>query len=200
MLGVHPRLWFYRYVRGGKHSLLALSLPPHFKELCHRARPWMNIFEAKALYDLAKKNVGLGVIVEVGSALGGSACLLSHASKEINGEKTYCIDPWQEAYWSKETEDSGNKQVQISFGAQAESIGSPHQKFLANIKENGVPALVEAIRGESQVVAKNWGKPIKLLFIDGSHDYADVVTDIKSWEPYVVTNGILVFHDYSAKH
>jgi len=199
MRGVHPKVWFYRYVRCGLRTLRGSLLPQQFKELYYVAKPRMTILEAKALYDFAKKNVGLGAIVEVGSALGGSACLLSQASKGANGEKTYCIDPWAESFWSETVADNWNTWRQSRYGTQSESLSSPYKNFLANVKKNGVSDLVEAIRGESQAVAKNWDNPIKLLFIDGSHEYKDVVVDIKSWEPHIVKNGVIAFHDYGAK-
>lgn len=36
---------------------------------------------------------------------------------------------------------------------------------------------------------------LKMLFIDGSHDYLDVVLDYYMWHEMIVPGGYLVFHD-----
>lgn len=40
------------------------------------------------------------------------------------------------------------------------------------------------------------GKPVDLLFIDGSHLYADVVGDFLAWLPHVSGDARILFHDY----
>ncbi|MBS3062894.1 MAG: hypothetical protein J4203_03405 [Candidatus Diapherotrites archaeon] len=105
MQGIHPRIWFWRLEGKVKHLLL----PSRFKELYKKSRPLMTILEAKQLYDLAKKNARQGILVEIGSAWGGSACLLSQASKEASRNKVYCVDSWSspeksiETLWNKES-------------------------------------------------------------------------------------------------
>jgi hypothetical protein len=39
------------------------------------------------------------------------------------------------------------------------------------------------------------GQPIDLLFIDGSHDYEDVLADIDMWTPLLADEGIVAFND-----
>ncbi|MGH7330009.1 MAG: class I SAM-dependent methyltransferase, partial [Polyangiaceae bacterium] len=39
------------------------------------------------------------------------------------------------------------------------------------------------------------GEPIDLLFIDGSHDYEDVLADIDLWTPLLADNAIVAFND-----
>lgn len=51
------------------------------------------------------------------------------------------------------------------------------------------------IKKLSLSAAKNWKKPIEVLFIDGDHNMAK--DDFLAWEPYVVKNGIILFHDYA---
>src|SRR3989338_2063621 len=109
MQGIHPRIWFWRLEGKVKHLLL----PSRFKELYKKSRPLMTILEAKQLYDLAKKNARQGILVEIGSAWGGSACLLSQASKEASRNKVYCVDSWSspeksiETLWNKESLGGG---------------------------------------------------------------------------------------------
>ncbi len=152
----------------------------------------MDVLEAKQLYDLAKKNASQGILVEIGSAWGGSACLLSQASKEASGNKVYCVDPWSdsakdiETYWNKESLGDGKPFTSNSF----------YGKFLANVRENGAPEQIEPIRGKSVEAAKKWSQPIQLLFIDGDHAYEAVKADIEAWEPFLAKGGTIAFHDY----
>ena len=43
--------------------------------------------------------------------------------------------------------------------------------------------------------AKGWRRPIRLLWIDGSHKYEDVKMDFLLWERHLVKGGIIAFHD-----
>jgi tetratricopeptide (TPR) repeat protein len=48
----------------------------------------------------------------------------------------------------------------------------------------------------TEEAAKNWsGEPIRLLFIDGNHQYEYVKKDFMLWEPYLIDEGVIVFHD-----
>ena len=47
----------------------------------------------------------------------------------------------------------------------------------------------------SHDAGKNWQRPISLLWIDGSHEYEDVLTDIEDFMPHVVPGGWVVFDD-----
>lgn len=51
-----------------------------------------------------------------------------------------------------------------------------------------------ALKEDSHELVKRYNQPIDLIFIDGSHYYADVCRDITDWLPKV--HGIMVCHDY----
>lgn len=51
------------------------------------------------------------------------------------------------------------------------------------------------IQGNSQEVAKNWGKKIDVLFIDGDHSYKGCKADIDAWYPHMAKGGVMLFHD-----
>lgn len=81
-------------------------------------------------------------------------------------------------------------------GGKPLTSDSFYGKFLANTRENGVPGLIEPIRGKSVEVARHWDKPIQLLFIDGAHEYEDTKADFTAWEPFLAKGGTIAFHDY----
>ncbi len=195
MLGFHPTIWYYRYFCIPLESIKMWLLPQAFKELYKKAKILQFLPEAKQLYDLAKKNAGRGAIVEIGSALGGSACFLSRASQQANGNKVYCVDLWPIL-----TDEAAAKRTALWPSNNVLFTAGPlFDKFLANVRENGVPDLIVPIRGKSTDVAQTWKQPIQLLFIDCGHDYEDIKADIRAWEPFVVKGGVIVFHDYGCQ-
>ena len=42
---------------------------------------------------------------------------------------------------------------------------------------------------------ESYNKPIDMLFIDGFHNFRNVITDYFYWEKYVKPNGMIIFHD-----
>ena len=53
------------------------------------------------------------------------------------------------------------------------------------------------IHGNSQEVHKTWKKDkIKLLFIDGDHEYEGVKADAENWTPLMEKESTILFHDF----
>lgn len=81
-----------------------------------------------------------------------------------------------------------------SLGTKIYTIDTEeHEGFRQNLRAYNVEDRVVSLIKKSFEV--QWNEPIKLLFIDGSHDYADVKADFEHFEPYVVMDGIICFHD-----
>jgi hypothetical protein len=55
--------------------------------------------------------------------------------------------------------------------------------------------IVRVIGVSSEVVTKGWDKPIGLLWIDGDHRYEAVKRDFMCWEPFILRQGLVAFHD-----
>jgi len=51
------------------------------------------------------------------------------------------------------------------------------------------------IRSTSEEAARDWQRPIDLIFIDGDHSYTGVKRDWELFAPHVRPFGIVVFHD-----
>lgn len=64
-----------------------------------------------------------------------------------------------------------------------------------NIRQNSLLAYVTPLVGKSREIARIWAAPIHMLFIDGSHEYRDVVDDFDGFAKYVVSGGIIALHD-----
>jgi len=52
----------------------------------------------------------------------------------------------------------------------------------------------------SKEAAKNFSRPVELIFIDGAHEYRFVKQDFELWFPKVVDGGVMAFHDTTNRY
>lgn len=132
--------------------------------------------EVDCLFQLGQFNDRKGVIVEIGSWKGKSTVALALGAASLHSEKIYAIDPHrvmpEEGYFEDTEAD-----------------------FLANLKRAGVANQVIPMIMTSAAAARQWDKPIRLLWIDGDHRYEAAKLDFSLWEPHLVEGGILAMHD-----
>ena len=129
---------------------------------------WLTDEEGEALYELAERCDGRGVIVEIGSWKGKSTICLGLGSRAGNGVRIFAVDP----------------HADYRFG-----------DFKENVERAGIADLVTPVASLSQPAADDFHEPIELLFVDGSHDEALVREDFDKWVPKVVDGGWVAFHD-----
>lgn len=129
---------------------------------------WLTDEEGEALYELARRCTGKGVIVEIGSWKGKSTTCLGLGSRAGANVPIYAVDP----------------HADYRFG-----------EFKENIERAGIADLVTPVPSLSQAAAADFDRPIELLFVDGSHEYADVKADFDQWVPKLVEGGVLAVHD-----
>jgi predicted O-methyltransferase YrrM len=125
--------------------------------------------DLQSLYLAARDGWGQGAIVEVGAFTGKSAIALASASKRATREKLISIDPFTE----------GTAEV-----------------FRRNITSRKLSDYVITKVATSEEAARDFDQLIRLIFIDGLHDYGHVKQDIDLWKDRVIEGGILAFHDY----
>jgi MMP 1-O-methyltransferase len=148
---------------------------PRVSEFAERVKPliaevpgWLTDEEGEALYDLAKRCTGRGVIVEIGSWKGKSTICLGLGSRAGAHSRIFAIDP----------------HADYRFG-----------DFKSNVDRAGITDLVTPVASLSQPVADDFDEPVELLFVDGSHEYDLVLEDFEKWVPKVVDGGWVAFHD-----
>jgi len=132
------------------------------------------------LYTLAQSGFGTGAVVEIGSWKGKSTIWLAKGSKSAGREKVFAIDP-----------HTGSLEHRREFGNRinTESV------FRRNIERARVQDWVIPLVMTSSDAAVGWKKPVRLLWIDGSHEYEDVKKDFVLWEPHLVYGGTIALHD-----
>ena len=133
---------------------------------------------ANVLYGLVR-SMKPDVCVEIGSALGKSACYVGMALKENGHGMLYAIDPHTVTDWNDSSKGASNSLA-------------PLQRNIAAI---GVSEQVTIVRSYSQDAANTWKLPIDLIFIDGDHSYEGVKRDFELFAPHVKAFGMVVFHD-----
>lgn len=132
--------------------------------------------EVDCLFKLGQFNQCNGVIVEIGSWKGKSTAALALGAAKAHQESVYAIDP------HKILPEEGYLE-----GTQAE--------FLANIERVGVQSRVVPMMMTSEEAARDWHRPIRLLWIDGDHRYESTKLDFSLWEAHLIEGGILAMHD-----
>ena len=137
--------------------------------------------EGKLLFSLAKDILQKGVIVEIGSYKGGSTIILARGSKIAKREKVYAVDPHL-------------RRGELRMGVEVVPANT-FPIFKGNIEHAGVSDWVIPIVRTSYRAARCWRRPIRFLWIDGSHKYEDVKMDFLLWERHLVNGGIIAFHD-----
>ena len=110
----------------------------------------------------------------------------------------------------------GGMERSTAYGVDVEKTSFPNQEMPSDDWVNAVRmATVNAIRSCSDTAIQlnlsgslSAARSIRTLhpegldsvFIDGSHEYADVVADIQEWKPLLKCGGLLCGHDYSTAH
>ncbi|NEO38055.1 MAG: class I SAM-dependent methyltransferase [Moorea sp. SIOASIH] len=120
------------------------------------------------------------LIVEVGSYKGRSTAAMAFACVGTN-RKIYCIDPW-----IGQCHDIPEKSV--------------FEVWKENLDKYQLTPYIKSFQGYSLEILKRWGeltgeKTIDFVFIDGSHEYLDVLTDFGLLLPLMKVGGWMAFHD-----
>ncbi len=159
---------------------------PSILERMHPVEGWLNDDEAALLIATAAAALRAPgerpAIVEVGSYCGRSTVVLGlTAQAACPGAKVYAIDPHTGTYGAV-GDDQRN--------------GPPTlERFTRNIADAGLTDVVVPIVAYSYKV--HWDDPIRLLFVDGLHDAANVARDFNQFEWWVERGGYVAFHDYA---
>lgn len=117
-------------------------------------------------------------IVEIGSYLGASTAFLGFAALHRSGF-VHAVDPWT----NDAMEAEGRRDTWEEFRRNTEPFAHylvPHRGYSADVRAR-----------EPQLTCD-------MLFVDGDHSYAAVVTDLQAWLPALRPGGVLAMHDIDA--
>jgi len=189
-MDVHPKypLWIPAWLRTGWqvsrkiNQTYAEMLDAETAEELFSIEGHITARQCATLFYFAYTLPGPGPIVEIGSFKGKSTVWMGQALKQrAENIKVVAIDPHIN---TRDTEVVPDYEEESSYEA-----------FLNNVSVVGLDKWVEPVIKTSEDAAKDWNQPIRLLFIDGSHRYEDILLDLQLWEPEVNTGGIIILHD-----
>jgi hypothetical protein len=133
------------------------------------------LVEGDAFFFLAKQaKIG---IIEIGSWLGRSSCILAEGSKQSKRVKVICVDKWADFI-------------------PEENIPNCLTRFIKSTENYRYEQLLEHYVGSSETISKTIDTKADLIFIDGNHEYESVKADIEAWLPHCDGEWVMAFHDY----
>lgn len=136
--------------------------------------------------NIVKKFNSESIFVEVGCWKGKSSAFMAveiaNSKKNI---KFYCVDHWLGSQEHHDPEsDTFDPNIHNLYETFIQNM-SPLKDYYQEIKMDSVQAS-QQFRNKS----------LDFVFLDASHKYNDVVSDIQSWLPKIKNNGVLAGHDY----
>jgi hypothetical protein len=146
---------------------------------------WLSEEQGIALYLLARREVP-GDVVEIGSFCGKSTIFAGLGCME-SGSKLLTVDP------HKSHSEGGKEQYAPDFTPREHGSLA---EFRWTLERSGLQPSIDYYVATSEEARNQIGwRDLKLLFIDGSHDYLDVVLDYFLWHPMVIADGYMAIHD-----
>jgi len=164
-------------------------MPDDLRRVAEAAPGFMPPAEGQALYQAAAHYAGLGPVLEVGSYCGKSAVYLA-AAVWRHGQPVITVDHHR---GSEENQPGWEYHDPALTGPDGRLDTLPHLR--ATLARGGLEDTVIAVVGRSAQVARLWGRPLGMVFIDGGHTDAAAQADYESWAPWVTPGGALALHD-----
>lgn len=142
------------------------------------------------------KEIKPGLIIEVGTFLGGSAISMGRAltTQNITESAILCVDSWL-----------GDKQLlehPVLRGKLQIQNGRPeyYKNFLTNVIVTGltdviVPLPLPSLQAASYIKEK--GLKAKFIYIDGCHEEEAVIADLRAYWDVLESKGQLLIDDYN---
>ncbi|PTN34158.1 class I SAM-dependent methyltransferase [Desulfonatronum sp. SC1] len=155
--------------------------------LYEHVRGYLHPAEGYMLMLMAAFGEGEGEVVEIGSFHGKSTCYLAHGLRMRKSGVVHAVDHFQ-----------GSPEHQAGATHEEPALvreKTLYKQFMKNIQDNGFSEYVRPVVADSISAAKNWDKPIRLLFIDGDHSYKATRHDFETWSAHVTDQSYIGFHD-----
>ena len=127
-------------------------------------------------------------ILEIGSFEGRSTCFLIESSAASRDLEIHCVDTW-EGGTEHATIDMSAVEQRFRKNASLAAATVPHEVTLIIQKKPSLQALTE-------LLSSGHASSFDLIYVDGSHQAPDVLTDAVLSFHLLRTGGLLVFDDY----
>jgi predicted O-methyltransferase YrrM len=165
-------------------------MPEELRRAAEEAKGFMPPAEGLALYRTAAAYARLGPIMEIGSYCGKSTIYLAAAARHAR-QLVVTVD---HHHGSEENQPGWEYHDPSLVDRRTGRLDTlPH--FRATLAETGLDGQVIAVVATSSDVARLWGTPLGMVFIDGGHTDAAAQADYQGWAPWVARGGALAIHD-----
>lgn len=143
---------------------------------------------------------GLGPLVEIGAyrgrstlylAAGIAAGMVAGAARHGTSPLLYSVDHHRGSEEMQAGWEHHDARLVDAESGRMDSLPS----WRRSIEQAGAESMTVAVVGDSAAFAKDWGRPISLVFLDGGHRDEVEWADYLSWSPHVAPGGFLVIHD-----
>ncbi len=147
---------------------------------------WLTAAEADLLISATHRALAdcpsVGALVEVGSYCGRATTVIGSVVRAVRSTaRVWAIDPHDGFVGAH---DQGLERVEPTL-----------ETLRRNIEVARLSPFVEIVQAKAQDVV--WTEPLCLLFIDGLHDYPNVLKDFSHFEPHLADGALVAFHDYA---
>ncbi len=166
------------------------DLPAALLAVARATRGFMPEDEGGFLYEQALAAGPYGPLLEIGTYCGKSAVYLGAAAR-ATGSTVFTVDHHR-----------GSEENQAGWEHHDPTLVDPRTGrmdtlpvFRRTLEESGLEDEVVALVGGSRTVARHWGTPLALLFIDGGHGVRPAHDDYEGWARWVLPGGLLLIHD-----
>jgi MMP 1-O-methyltransferase len=168
-------------------------MDPELMRAAEAAQGFMPAAEGLALFDAAATYSRGGPVLEIGSYCGKSTIYLAAAARAA-GQVVVTLDHHR----GSEEHQPGWEYHDPHLVDRATGRLDTLPSLRATLAAAGLEENVVVVVGRSADVARLWGTPLGLVFIDGGHTDAAAITDYEGWAPWVAQGGALAIHDVFA--
>jgi predicted O-methyltransferase YrrM len=170
----------------GKHG----SQLDAINTLARTVKGFLASAEGVRLYQIALEASPYGPCLEIGSYCGKSTLYIGAACRQ-NDAQLFAIDHHRGSEEQQPGEEYFDPELFDVHSHRVNTFGP----FIATLERANLLQTVIPLVAASEVVARFWATPLSLVFIDGGHAYDTVATDFRSWSPFIIAGGFLIFHD-----
>lgn len=145
-----------------------------------RVEGWLHPSEATMLARAAERVPAGGCVVEIGSYRGLSTLLLAYGAWRGNMAEVYAVD----------------HHPYLQYSSTGMYGPNDLAEYYRNVSSSPYGSLIRTVNLQSICAAMAFdGGSVDMVFIDGAHDYASVISDLRSWAPKLKRGGLLLMHD-----
>ena len=151
---------------------------------------FMPVAEGLALFEAAARYARCGPVLEIGSYCGKSTIYLAAAASDA-GQLVVTVDHHRGSEEHQPGWEYHDPRLVDPAAGRIDTLPS----LRATLTAAGLEDHVVVVVGRSADVARLWGTPLGLVFIDGGHTDVAAITDYEGWAPWVARGGALAIHD-----